>query len=210
MNIPIDRRALPGSIVLGALTISFFIFLKPLSLVSLFVFCFHLSFFRNPRRIPPPGEFPVSPADGTVVAIDTVQENRFLNSEVYKIGIFLSIFNAHVNRSPISGEICYWNYQKGKFLNALQSDSAEFNECLWLGIEGAKRKILVRLIAGAIARRICCEVSKGDQLQRGVKIGIICYGSRAEVYIPKNNFRLSVKIGDKVKAGLTILGEWIQ
>lgn len=169
-----------------------------------------LAFFRDPERHPPAGDNPVSPADGKVVDIETVFEERFLNEEAVRIGIFLSIFNVHINRSPLKGIVRYQKYEPGKFLNALEAESAKVNEANWIGVDGGDRKALVKQISGAIARKIHWDVPVGEGLERGQKFGIICYGSRTEVYIPKRLFKPSVQIGQNVKGGETLLGEWLQ
>jgi phosphatidylserine decarboxylase len=175
-----------------------------------FLLAAHGAFFRDPNRIPPPGDAVLSPADGTVSEVSAVFEDRFLKEEAVKIGIFLSVFVPHVNRAPAEGVVRYLRYEPGKFLNALSKKSAQENESNWIGIEQAEKCILMRQIAGAIARRIHCDVRMEQVLTRGERVGIICYGSRAECYVPKRFFRVSVHVGDNMKAGETILGEWLQ
>ncbi len=209
MRIPVDRRAWPKTFVLLAPAILFLFIYPPAAWVLFFILLAHLAFFRDPERIPPPGDLPLAPADGTVSDISVVFEDRFLKEEAIRIGLFLSIFVPHVNRSSANGTVAYLEYEPGKFLNALNKDSAKLNESNWIGIQDAGRCILMRQISGAIARRIHCDVKLGEKLERGQRIGIICYGSRAECYIPKKLFRAGVNIGDKVKAGETILGEWL-
>lgn len=167
----------------------------------------HFLFFRDPVRRAAGPEGPVSPADGKVVEISSCHEERFLKAKAVKIGIFLSIFDPHVNRAPEGGTISYLKYEPGKFLNALKQQSVNLNESNWIGIEAA-RKILLRQIAGAIARRIYWDVRLQERVDRGAKLGIICYGSRVECYFPHDQFQPSVRLGDRVKAGQTILGAW--
>lgn len=209
MKLPVDRRALPGFILLSIMIMTGSLIARPLGLFFLIVLPIHLAFFRDPKRTPPAGHSPVSPADGTISDISIVYEERFLKEEAVKIGIFLSVFVAHVNRSPGPGKVCYLQYEPGKFLNALDKECVKVNESNWVGVEGDGRCILIRQISGAIARRIHCDVGLSQMVSRGEKIGIICYGSRAECYIPKRLFKPIVQIGDFVKAGETILGEWI-
>ncbi len=206
---PIDPRAWKGFIFVTIVASGITFFLPGLFLPGLFAMACHLAFFRDPVRPLPPGDGPLSPADGRVCEIETCFEDRFLKEEAWRVGVFLSVFDVHVNRSPIKGALAYQKYEKGKFLNALDKESVKVNECNWLGIDGGERKALVRQISGAIARRIHCDVTMGEGLARGGKIGIICYGSRAEIYLPKRLFRPSVTIGQYVKAGQTILGEWV-
>ena len=204
---PIDRRAGKGAIVLLIAGILSFLYIKLLAVLIFCVLGFHLAFFRDPVRTIPVGDYPVSPADGKVVEISPVEEPQFLKGKAVKIGIFLSIFNAHVNRAPEAGRIAYLQYKPGKFLNVLDKKSVNLNESNWIGIEGARR-VLVRQISGAIARRIFWDVRLEDQVRRGDKVGIICYGSRTECFLPAENFQVAVKLGDLVKAGETVLGVW--
>ncbi len=143
-----------------------------------------------------------------MVEVSQVTEDRFLKGKALKVGIFLSLFDAHINTSPCRGEIKYLQYQPGKFLNVLRKESVNRNESHWIGIEAGGRRVLVRQIAGAIARRIYWDVRLNQGVERGQKIGIICYGSRVECYLPEDAFRLKIKMGDHVKAGETLLGEW--
>jgi phosphatidylserine decarboxylase len=208
-HVPVDPRVWKGFAILAAAAVVFSFFSSFLFLVTIAAMAGQLAFFRNPERHPPEGDAPVSPADGKVVDIETCFEDRFLNEEAVRIGIFLSIFNVHVNRSPLKGIIRYQKYEPGKFLNALDAESARVNESNWIGIDGGVRKALVRQISGAIARKIFWDVPVGEGLERGAKFGIICYGSRAEVYVPKRLFRATVQIGQNVRAGETLLGEWL-
>jgi len=207
MRIPIDGRVLPGlGILLLVITAVYFVF-KPLLVVPVLLLFFQLAFFRDPARTAA-GPGPLAPADGTVTDVAPVYESRFIDGKAVRIGMFLSIFNVHVTRATAEGVVKYIKYEPGKFLNALDEDSVNKNESKWIGIEGDGRKILIRQISGAIARRIHCDVKPGDEVRRGGKLGIICYGSRAECYIPARNFFPAVKKGDRLKAGETVLGEW--
>jgi phosphatidylserine decarboxylase len=208
--VPIDPRVWPGVLILLVvlMLVRRRFSLRKLSWLVLLVLGFHLSFFRDlPRQIPP-GDFPVSPADGKVVEISSVYEDRYLHEEAIKIGIFLSIFNSHVNRCSIGGEVGYQHYEAGKFLNALRKESVNFNESNRIGIEQGGKRVLIRQISGAIARRIYWDIEPGQRVERGQKLGIICYGSRVECFFPKRSFDPIIKIGQSVKAGTTILGEW--
>jgi len=167
-----------------------------------------LLFFRDPHRDPPREEGLLAPADGTVVKIDEVFEDRFLHEQAVRIRIFLSIFDVHTTRSPLAGIIKYQNYVKGKFFNALRKDAFDHNESNWIGIENRARRILVRQLTGAIARRIYSDVAIGQVMGRGEKLGMICYGSGVEICIPQRMFRASVRVGQHVSGGLTILGAW--
>jgi len=172
---------------------------------------FGLYFFRDPERQPPPGEEKIlSPADGRVVEIVEVEEREFLGEPAVKVGIFLSLFDVHINRAPCTGEVEYLRYERGKFLNALRPKSAAQNENNVIGIGGAEaggRKVLVRQIAGQVARRIVCDCTVGQELERGEKIGMIKFGSRTELYITRRQLaELQVTLGSKVRAGETVIG----
>ena len=142
-------------------------------------------FFRDPERTGPRGEaLVVSPADGRVVMITEVEEPAFLKSKAIRISIFMNIFNVHVNRYPVSGEVAYLHYNPGKFLNAATEKSSLENEQMSVGIESGGRKILVRQIAGLVARRIANYAHMGDSAKQGERMGIIRFGSRVDVFLP--------------------------
>jgi phosphatidylserine decarboxylase len=164
-------------------------------------------FFRDPERVIPAdaGAF-VSPADGTVTNVEEVDEPDF--GRALRISIFLSIFNVHVNRTPCGGTVTQVRYFPGAFLDARNPDSAARNEQLWIDIEeaGTGRRIRVKQITGAIARRIVCRLKPGDVLARGERFGMIKFGSRTDLLIPVSAAPdIRVKVGDKVRGGATIL-----
>jgi phosphatidylserine decarboxylase len=170
-------------------------------------------FFRNPNRaVPTELGVVVSPADGTIAAIDEVEYDDFIGGPAVVIGIFLSIFNVHINRLPIAARVIGLHYRKGKFLNALLPESARENEQLAVRIEGSQpphRRMVVRQIAGAIARRIVCGLKPGDELEAGARFGMIKFGSRTELVMPREpGLRINTKVGDKVRAGSTVLAEF--
>lgn len=172
---------------------------------------FTLSFFRDPHRSAPPGgEYLVSPADGTIVEVGRVVEDEFLNRECWKIGIFLSVFNVHVNRSPCEGRVKEARYRKGAFANALFARASSVNErnSILFHDEFNGRDIVVRQIAGAIARRIVCACAPGERVERGQRIGMIKFGSRTELYvpiIPGVEDEIRARVGSKVKGGETVV-----
>ena len=168
---------------------------------------FTVWFFRNPPRRVPAGESVViSPADGRVVQIEKVDEQRILKEERVKISIFLNIFNVHINRVPCAGRVVDILYNPGKFFAASVPKASLENEQNALVLERPSgERILCVQIAGLIARRIVCWVKKGDRLQAGARFGLIRFGSRVDLYLPVET-RLRVKVGDKVKGGETILG----
>jgi phosphatidylserine decarboxylase len=182
----------------------------PLTALPLVLWGLLVNFFRDPERVPPEGEGRVvSPADGRVADIETVREDEFLHSEAHRIGIFLSIFDVHVNRVPVAGKVAYRAYRPGKFHNAMGTAAAGENECALVGVERADgSRVLVRQVAGLIARRIVTACAVGDELRRGQRFGMVKLGSRLEVYVPTSlPFRPTVAVGDKVRAGESVLGE---
>src|SRR3989304_2588072 len=165
-------------------------------------------FFRDPERVPPDGgKKLLAPADGTVVEISNVYEDNFLKCRATKIGIFMSIFSVHVNRMPCSGKVEFIKHKDGKFLDARLQACSDENEHNLLGLAGPNGRILVKQIAGRIARRIVCDCAIGKNLQRGERFGMIKFGSRLEVFIPESaKIKLGVLEGQKVTAGVTVLG----
>lgn len=167
---------------------------------------FVLYFFRDPEREIPQGrERVVSPADGTVVAIDRVDRCEFIDGPAKRVSVFLSIFDVHINRSPIAGEVKLLRHQPGKFLPANVEAAAIENEQNTIGIADGEYRVVVRQIAGIIARRIVCGVSVGEPLAKGDRLGLIRFGSRTDLYVPVST-EISVSVGDKVCGGVTIMG----
>ena len=167
-------------------------------------------FFRNPHRdVPAEPGLVVSPADGTIVEIEELPFDEYVGGPARKIGIFLSIFNVHINRSPVAGRVVGLRYRPGKYLNALRPESARENEQLAVYLEETAapyRGMIVRQITGAIARRIVCWLKPGDDLARGEQFGMIKLGSRTELVIPyESGLEIRVRPGDKVRAGTTVL-----
>jgi phosphatidylserine decarboxylase len=165
-------------------------------------------FFRDPNpRVPAGPGLVLAPAHGKVDVIDTTTEPLFVGGECRRVSIFLSIFDVHVQNAPVSGKVAFFKYTVGQFLSALKTESAIYNENVLVGFEASDppgRKIGVRLIAGVIARRIVPFVQPGEEVARGDRIGLIQFGSRADIYLP-TNARIRVKLGDHVVAGETIL-----
>lgn len=170
-------------------------------------------FFRDPSRDTPmlPGQV-ISPADGKLVEIEHLEHDPYIDGPAVKFGIFLSIFNVHMNRVPVAGKVIGLRYRKGKFLNALRPESARENEQLAVRIEEDEfphRRMIIRQITGAIARRIVCWVKPGDQLRRGERFGMIKLGSRTELLIPaEDGLKIVAELGQTVKAGLTVFAEY--
>ena len=166
---------------------------------------FTLYFFRDPERTPPADEsLAVAPADGVVVEVSEVEESEHLHRRVRRVGIFLSVFDVHVNRSPLPGEILHSVPFTGRYLDARNPDSARLNARRTWVIAGPQATVIVRQITGAVARRICAWSQVGDTLSRGQRFGMIRFGSRTEADFPLEA-EILVKAGDRVKGGETAI-----
>ncbi|MBU4315934.1 MAG: phosphatidylserine decarboxylase family protein [Proteobacteria bacterium] len=178
-----------------------------LLLGATFFICF---FFRDPDRVIPasPGAV-ISPADGRIIVAEKIGLSPFYKGPCFKISIFMNIFNVHVNRIVQEGEVVKIDYRPGKFYSADQDKAGLENEhnAVFIKTESGRELCIVQ-VAGLIARRIICTVQKGEVVKRGQKFGLICFGSRLDVYLPED-FKVEVAPGDKVKAGETLLGEII-
>ncbi|AEB10346.1 phosphatidylserine decarboxylase family protein [Desulfobacca acetoxidans] len=170
---------------------------------------FFAYFFRDPERaIPSAPGLLISPADGRIIAWERMREDQFLRQPVHKLSIFMNVFDVHVNRAPLAGRIKAAVYQPGRYLPANNPQAPDQNEQLALHLESAEGIGLVMVqIAGVLARRIISYVQAGDQVDRGERVGLICFGSRVDLYIPEQ-CQLQVQLGQKVKAGTTIIGRW--
>ncbi len=165
-------------------------------------------FFRDPERTGLRGEqFVVSPADGKIVQILDVEEPAFVHGRALRISIFMNVFNVHVNRYPVSGKVAYVHYNAGKFLNAASDKASLENEQMSVGIESSHGRVLVRQIAGLIARRIVNYAAVGDEAEQGTRMGIIRFGSRVDVFVPPTS-KVRVKVGDFPIAGVTVLSDF--
>ncbi|MDD2212613.1 MAG: phosphatidylserine decarboxylase family protein [Clostridia bacterium] len=187
------------------MSILYFIF-PLLAVIPAVLTLFVLYFFRNPKRTIPTGDdLILSPADGVILGIEKVFEEKYINDKVIRVSIFLSIFNVHLNRSPLQGKVSYRHYRPGKFIPAFKSHASDLNEKNFIGIENQGFKFMVCQITGFIARRIKCWVDEGKWLEGGEIIGIIKFGSGTELFLPEDT-TLLVNKGDKVKAGETFIG----
>ncbi len=163
---------------------------------------FFLWFFRDPERaIPQEAGAVVSPGDGKVTDVSTV---TVAGQQLMRLSIFLSVFNVHVNRSPIAGVVREVRYQHGQYLNAMNKASAELNEQNIVTVEGDGQKVVFKQIAGLLARRIVFHPKVGDRLDRGQRVGLIKFGSRVDVVLDASA-RVNVKVGDRVKGGVSVL-----
>ncbi len=223
MRIPITKYGLPQVVVYPAIVLAVMVgvllVLKGkmpawgvvvIELLLLAVLVWILSFFRDPQRqIPEGANILLSPADGVVSDIATVDEQTFVGGKALRIGIFLNIFNVHINRMPCAARVESVTYKKGRFINAMNADSGRVNESNDIGLtrlEAPADRLLVRQISGAIARRIVCKAQVVEEFAAGEKFGMIKFGSRTELYLPiRGEATCQVKVGDKVKAGLTVL-----
>ena len=180
-----------------------------LAVLGLFTTGFICCFFRDPDRLVPTGEgIVVSPADGKVIKVEPVDQTPYFEGACTRISVFMSVFNVHVNRVPHEGTIREVTYHPGKFFSANLDKASTDNEHNALLLESpAGKKVGFVQIAGLIARRIICAVQPGDVLKRGRRFGMICFGSRLDVYLPPET-DIRVAVGDKVQAGSSILGKW--
>jgi phosphatidylserine decarboxylase len=228
MRIPLTKYGLPQVVVFpivlftvmvvflltGTLFLPAWVIIS-IELVFVALLILILSFFRDPYRISPSDKcLLLAPADGRITDIETVEEGGSLGGRSLRIGIFMSIFNTHINRAPCNVKVENISYKQGKYKNAANPIAGRINESNNLALvrtDNPKDKLIVRQISGAIARRIVCQTGQGKDLTSGEKFGMIKFGSRTELYVPlntgaKNSIwepKCLVRIGDKVKAGLT-------
>ena len=205
---PIAKEALPFLIPAAFLTLVFGLWgWKILALLGILLTLFIAYFFRNPKRnIPALQNAILSPADGKVIYVGECQEKRYLQDKALKISIFMSIFDVHINRSPISGKVLKTVYNPGEFFVAHLEKSSLLNEQNAIIVLTEDRfKILVVQIAGLVARRIVCYPKIGDFLKRGEIFGLIRFGSRVDLYLPLG-VKINVQVGRKVKGGESIIG----
>ena len=168
-----------------------------------------VAFFRDPAREGPRGEeFLIAPADGKVVSVlDSIDEPDFHGQSVVRVAIFMNVFNVHVNRYPASGTVTYRHDNPGRFFNAASEKASLENEQNSIGLETPKGKILIRQIAGLVARRIVTDHTKGTEVTQGQRMGLIRFGSRVDLFIPRSA-KILVSVGDHTKAGETVVATW--
>lgn len=179
-------------------------------LAGLFIalFAVLLHFFRDPKRTPPAGEGVfLAPADGQVVEVRQVHGLGSIGDEMLKIGIFMSLSDVHVNRAPVQGQVQSVEHVPGQFLQAFRPEASEVNEYNLVGLETGYGRVLVKQIAGILARRVVCWVRPGQRLEAGERLGVIKFGSRVELYLPLGAEPL-VRVGEQVHAGITVVARW--
>ena len=182
----------------------------PLAVVVTVVAIWVVAFFRDPLRPGPRGaQYVLAAAEGRVVHVTELEEPMFLKERAVRISIFLSVFDVHVNRAPVDGSVELVHYNKGKFLHAAHEKASLDNEQASIGIRGPRSPVLVRQIAGLIARRIVTDPKPGDRVTQAGRLGLIRFGSRTDVFLPLSaSPRLKVKPGDRVRVGGSVLAEY--
>ena len=213
MRIPLARygfsELLIGTVAAAALAaVSLYVSFWPgVVIIGLLWLCL-LAFFRDPERAcQKDPDVLLSPADGTVMDVEEMEAPTFIEGKVVRVGIFMSVLNTHVNRSPARGRVRYVEHFEGAFHDARNPLSATENEHTLVGMDmDDGPSLLVNLIAGAVARRVVCTLEHGDHPEQGERIGMVKFGSRAELFIPvEAGFEVEVEVGDPVKAGLDVL-----
>lgn len=204
--------AIISVIVFLFIVLSFFVqnnYLKAILIALPILFLvFSINFFRDPERTPPNSDnVVVSPADGKVIIIKDLIDNKFVKDSAKQISIFMSPFNVHVNRIPIDGKITFLRYYKGDYILAFEDKASERNERSEFGIESKYGKVFFTQVAGFIARRIVYEIKEGDSVKMGNRFGMIKFGSRVDVIVAKD-WDVKVSLNQNVKAGETILFEY--
>jgi len=191
--------------ILFVLAFTSLLFSAWITLIFLILILYTLFFFRDPEReIPSEPNAVVAAADGTIADISEVEETDLLKAKTRRVGIFLSIFDVHINRAPVEGRIIYRQRREGVYLDARSPECSEKNEALTWAFENSRGTFVVRQLTGAIARRIVAWADVGDELRKGDRFGMIRFGSRTEVYLPLTADVL-VKVGDHVAGGSTII-----
>jgi phosphatidylserine decarboxylase len=167
-----------------------------------------LYFFRDPRRVPPVADrIAVAPADGEVDAVESVREPTHLRSRALRISIFMSLFDVHVNRAPVQGKVTSVRHVPGRFMQAFRPEAARENEHNLITMQTRFGPVMVKQIAGIMARRVVCWVSPGDEVETGGRIGLVKFGSRVDLFLPESA-EPAVRVGDRTEAGVTVVARW--
>lgn len=212
----IAREGIPFILIFLVVTAALFFAAYRFNSVTLIVMCaltamftiFVTYFFRDPNTIPQSSSpyALISPANGKVIGVERLQSYKQMSGEVIKVSIFLNVFDVHVNRVPVSGVVSSYRYNPGKFKAAFVDKASEENEQTEIGIRTADGRVVVmKQIAGLIARRIICRIKEGDAVTGGERFGMIRFGSRAELFFPVDS-KVEVKVGDRVVGGETVIG----
>lgn len=205
-RLPVAREGYPFVLVPLGLAIVSWSVIPWLGWVFFLLAGFSAYFFRDPERTAPPGgDALVSPADGRVMQVKQVREERFLKSPATVVSIFLSLADVHVNRAPMAGTVAYQEYVPGRYVVAFADKASEINERNYVGIDSGQHRVLVCQIAGLVARRIVCHSRPGDWLEKGERFGLIRFGSSTQVFMPPGMVA-TVKPGDRVVGGVTVIG----
>ena len=206
---PIDRAGMPFIGIAAFATAVFALLgIAVLALSGLLATLFICYFFRDPDRVTPVLEGGVvSPADGKIVSVERLESSHFTQGPCRKVSIFMSIFNVHVNRIPFDGRVAKISYYPGKFFSANLDKASRLNEhnAVYLETKDGRSLCFVQ-IAGLVARRIICRIQEGDDAVRGRRFGLICFGSRLDVYLPVDA-QITVAVGDLVRAGTSLIGK---
>lgn len=166
------------------------------------------AFFRDPPRQGPRGDhLVIAPADGRVVSVSEVDEPDVIGGRALRIAVFMNVFNVHVNRHPVDGTVIRREYRPGRFINASFDKASGDNERMSLGVHSPRGPVLIRQIAGLVARRIVTDPPEGTNVRQGTRLGLIRFGSRVDTYLPAGA-RPSVTRGDRTRAGVTVIAEW--
>lgn len=182
--------------------------LYPAAMVWALILIWVIAFFRDPERQGPRGDqLIIAPADGRIVSIIPIHEPDVIKGQAMRISIFMNVFNVHVNRYPVNGEVIFRRYRKGRFFNAADEKAALENEQSDIGQQSPSGPILSRQIAGLVARRIITDHEPGHQGIQGSRLGLIRFGSRVDVFVPPG-VNIKVREGETTKAGVTVLAEW--
>lgn len=196
------------AIAFGILAVVGLVFTWPIALVWLPIALWVVAFFRDPVREGPRGEhLVIAPADGQVVSIIPIDEPDVIGGASMRVSIFMNVFNVHVNRYPVTGEVTFRRHRPGKFFNAAAEKAALENEQSDIGLTTARGRLLVRQIAGLVARRIITDHTVGHRAQQGDRLGLIRFGSRVDVFLPLSA-KVNVQVGEHTQAGRTVIAEW--
>jgi phosphatidylserine decarboxylase len=202
------REGYPFILVFTVITILTLLFVKPfpIAVIPFLLTLFMFYFFRDPERTTVEGkDLFYSPADGRVILVRETTEDEILNGKALEVSIFMSVFNVHINRAPCEGVVKRVDHYPGRFMAAFRENASKANEHVTMLLQSGQEKVVVRQVAGLLARRIVCRVKPGDPLKQGQRFGMIKFSSRVDIFMPLTT-QIKVKTGDNVKAGESVLG----